>query len=117
MCCSTFTGWPLRWLAIPSSSSRRTYAWLSSQSPGARSDGGGVGRHGQAQAQAQAQVQVLVGGESGSWAEAAQLEASERRLMLRAAVHKASATITNRELALTRATESALLQLVLVEKP
>ena len=63
------------------------------------------------------QVQVLVGGESGSWAEAAQLEASERRLMLRAAVHKASATITNRELALTRATESALLQLVLVEKP
>ena len=63
------------------------------------------------------QVQVLVGGESGSWAEAAQLEASERRLMLRSAVHKASATIANRELALTRATESALLQLVLVEKP
>ena len=74
-----------------------------------------MGRHGQAQAQAQ--VQVLVGGESGSWAEAAQLEASERRLMLRAAVHKASATIANRELALTRATESALLQLVPVEKP
>ena len=54
----------------------------------------GVGRHGQAQAQAQ--VQMLVGGESGSLAEAAQLEASERRLMLRAAVHKASAAIANR---------------------
>lgn len=76
---------------------------------------GGMGRH--RHKHRQVQVLVLVGGESDSWAEAAQLEASERRLVLRAAVHKASATIANRELALTRATEPALLQLVLVEKP
>ena len=37
--------------------------------------------------------------------------------MLRAAVDKAAAAIANRELALTRGTESTLLQLVLLEKP
>ena len=65
----------------------------------------------------QVQVLVLVGGESDSWAEAAQLEASERRLVLRAAVHKAAAAVAQRELSISLGTECALFQLVLLKEP